>query len=459
MMKSEVPLTAAARRHVRLFLRNLAPVVGRLDRRFHALLRARRYDPAHTRALLAITPAAAARSRSLAAFLEGVRYYGRRLAKLNMTLEDVTGLLAAFGSIVQETIAGHHAPAAEQLHLVTAQTLQRAYYQVREAEAQVFYGLYHAEAEAEGLNDLLGRMVRVAARAFAAREGRLVLETPRGCFARELYSEDRAIVWGGHAACWSFPVRSMASIQLAFDKPYPWLPREQMMMRAVAERCAIAIERSRLEGAARHAEEQERRRIGRELHDDTAQSLLLLRLQLEMIERDAPEPLRRRLQESRVITERAVEDLRRTIAALSPALLERLGLERALRQLAARFAKQNAAQVDVRISSACCEASPGAQEVIYRVAQESLQNISKHAGATRVNLWLTSADKRFRLRVRDNGAGLNGDAAMGKPMSFGLAGMRERATLLGGTLAVRSIPGKGVAVTLDLPRAAATGEI
>jgi signal transduction histidine kinase len=213
-----------------------------------------------------------------------------------------------------------------------------------------------------------------------------------------------------------------------------------------------------LEAEALRAEEEERRRIGRELHDDTAQSLLLLRLQLEMMEREAPEAWRARLEQSRAITERAIEDLRRTIAALSPALLERLGLESALRQLAARFSKQHPAGVEVHVSPAWDELAPRAQEVIYRVAQESLQNIAKHSRATRVNLSLSSADKKFRLSVCDNGTGFSPEAAMGKPLSFGLAGMRDRAALLGGTLVVRSVPGKGATVTLELPRSAATGE-
>jgi two-component system sensor histidine kinase UhpB len=223
------------------------------------------------------------------------------------------------------------------------------------------------------------------------------------------------------------------------------------MMRAVAERAAKAIERVRLQAEARRAEEEERRRIGRELHDDTAQSLLLLRLQLEMMERDAPPEWRQRLQQSREITERAVQDLRRTIAALSPALLERLGLESALRQLAARFGKLHPAEVEVKITRACARLPMNAQEVVYRVAQESLQNVRKHSRATKVNLCLKSADKRIRLSVRDNGTGFHTEAAP-QSLSFGLAGMRERAALLGGTLAVRSAPGKGSSVTLELPR-------
>jgi signal transduction histidine kinase len=89
--------------------------------------------------------------------------------------------------------------------------------------------------------------------------------------------------------------------------------------------------------------------------------------------------------------------------------------------------------------------------VIYRVAQECLQNVAKHSGATCVNLSLRSTDKRIRLSVRDNGAGFCADQALSKPKSFGLTGMRERALLLGGTLHIATAPGKGTEVTLDLP--------
>ena len=191
-------------------------------------------------------------------------------------------------------------PPREQLHLVTAHALQQAWYQVRESESQMFYGLSHAEAEAEDLEDLLTRIVKILTRAFHARAGRLVLldSPPPRHLAREYYSEKPLPGWEGHAAYWSFPVRRMALLQFGFDKPYPWLPRERTMLQAVAERCAAAIERARLnaelarlEAETRRAEEEERRRIGRELHDDTAQSLVLLRLQLEMMQRDAPPEL------------------------------------------------------------------------------------------------------------------------------------------------------------------------
>ena len=462
-MKAQTLLTSAARRHVRLLLRAIDPVASRLERSFRSILRSHRYDSAHVRAILAVSLTGASQSGSLGAFLEGVAYHGRRLAKLNVEFEQICELLTRFDDQASRILAGAHGPAREQLQLLTTVVLQDAWYQVRESEAQVLYGLAYAEAEAKDLHDLLVRLVKIVTRCFRARGGRLVLldAPPSGKFARERYTEEPLPDWNAYASTWSFPVRARALIQLGFDTPYPWLPRERTLMCAVAERCGAAIERARmsaemerLEVEARHAEEEERRRIGRELHDDTAQSLLLLRLQLEMMQRDAPPAWRERLEQSRSIAERAIDDLRRTIAALSPALLERLGLESALRQLASRFAKRHSAAVSVKISPLSGTLTPGAQEVVYRVAQESLQNISKHSRPKRVFLRLSSADKKFRLSVSDDGAGFDPQLASGKSMSFGLAGMRERALLLGGTLEIRSKPGKGARIALELPRTA-----
>ena len=132
-------------------------------------------------------------------------------------------------------------------------------------------------------------------------------------------------------------------------------------------------------------------------------------------------------------------------------------MESALRQLAARFRKQHSAEVRLRIRMHPGETSRQIAEVVYRVAQESLQNIAKHSKATQVNLSLQSSDKSIKLTVTDDGAGFSTKTAAGKPMSFGLAGMRERALLLGGSLVVRSAPGKGATVMLILPQNFATG--
>jgi signal transduction histidine kinase len=451
-----------------------AAYADRLDRRFRTILRQRGYGAAQLRAFLAITPAAASRLSTLRQFIEQVEYNGRRLAKLNVGPSEAKDTLKAFGPLLEAVLPGRFEPAREQLYLVTVLALKEAFYQVREAEAQAFFGLYHAQIEAEGLEDLLSRFVRILTRTFRARTGRLLLvETPpRGPLARPFYVEhgqarEKLIadpeMRGHFASYWTFPIGTAGLLQFGFDQPYPWLPRELTLVKAAAERCLAAIEKARMQGEVRRweaktwrAEEEERRRIGRELHDEAGQSLLALRLQLEMMERDAGAAMRTRLAEARGIAEHTVNELRRIVAALSPSVLERLGLEAAIRQLAARLARTHAA-TRVRISGDSTQLSRQSQEVIYRVAQESLQNVAKHSQATRVNISLQTTDRNIRLSVSDNGAGFGKEAALSKPMSFGLAGMRERARLLAGDLSIRSAPGKGVKVVLTLPADSAAG--
>jgi signal transduction histidine kinase len=464
-----------ARRHLRLLLRAVRPLAGRLDGQFRAFLRGRPYDAALIRALLAITPAAASRLRTLEQFLEQVAYNGRRMAKLNLPPSEAGEILAEFGALLDGALQGAFAPAREQLRLVTWLALNQAYYEVREAESQAFFGLYHAEAEAAGLDDLLARLVGILTRTFHARSGRLQLldSPPTGKLSRPLYiqkgSRDEQLIAcprmrRRHESYWSFSIHGVALLQLGFAAPYPWLPRELALLHAAGARCFEAIERVRMQGevrrleaVARRAEEEERRRIGRDLHDEAGQSLVLLRLQLEMMEAGAPPALRPQLAEARQTAGRTVVELRRAIAALSPAVVERLGLEAALRQLVARFRKQLAADVSLRVPAVSAGLSRETQEVIYRVAQEALQNIFKHSGATAVKVAVLSADNSIKLSVRDNGTGFSTKAALGKPMSFGLAGMRERAALLGGTLVVRSSPGNGATVMLELPRTSSNG--
>ncbi|MBZ5581139.1 MAG: sensor histidine kinase, partial [Acidobacteriia bacterium] len=127
-------------------------------------------------------------------------------------------------------------------------------------------------------------------------------------------------------------------------------------------------------------------------------------------------------------------------------------LHAALRRLGDRFRKMHPADLRLVAPATAGRLPRPMEEVIYRVAQECLQNIAKHSQATLVKLSLRTSDQKVRLRVVDNGAGFSADSVKNKPMSFGLAGMRERAALMGGALAIRSAPGQGVAVTLELPR-------
>jgi signal transduction histidine kinase len=263
--------------------------------------------------------------------------------------------------------------------------------------------------------------------------------------------------------CWSIPLaangRTAGVMQFAFSKPYEWLPREQELLAAAAERCLMAAEKARLmedlaasEEQIRqlaehmlHVEEIERRRISRELHDEAGQSLLCIRLQMELLEQALPAEHSEwisKLKEARDLTERTILEMRRLIAALSPAVLEQLGLGAALRQLVNRFRRLHPSRV--RLLLGRLRRLPQHTEIIvYRLVQECCNNIAKHSGASSVNISVSSADGWVRLAVEDNGVGFNVEEALARKDSFGLSGMRERVALLGGRFEVHSFPRNG----------------
>jgi signal transduction histidine kinase len=170
--------------------------------------------------------------------------------------------------------------------------------------------------------------------------------------------------------------------------------------------------------------------------------MLCIRLALEMIEQSLPDALeatRIQVANTRDITEKTILEVRRLIAALSPAVLEQLGLGAALRQLVTRFRQMYPCKVKLQLSRT--HAVPKkVQIIVYRILQECCNNIGKHAQADSVNISVSVADKRLRLRVEDNGSGFDLSQAQSKRNSFGLAGMRERVTLLGGEFAMESWP-------------------
>jgi signal transduction histidine kinase len=268
---------------------------------------------------------------------------------------------------------------------------------------------------------------------------------------------------------WSVPLlvhgRVAGLLQLAFSTEYHWLPRELELLDAVGERCMRAAEKVRLvEDLAQReeqvlqlsehmmqVEEEERRRISRELHDEAGQSLLCIRLKLEMIGNTAPESLRGPITETRELTEHTITGIRRTIAALSPAVLEQLGLAAALRQMAHRFRDIYPGRVRLHLPARRDPLPRECEITAFRLAQECFHNIAKHARASTVNLSLQSSDGILRLNVDDDGIGFDVKAAREKHGSYGLTGMRERVALLGGKLEIRSRPQNGTRISIELP--------
>ena len=477
----------------------LKPHLSELDVSFRSRLRKLRHDPKQIKALCAITPGAAARILSAgqpaADFFELVEYSGRRLAKLNVPPAGIVRALREYDRVLDPVLILSYPDdyknfrwAREQLQFCIILTLNNAYYQVREAEAEAFYGLFHAELETERLKDLLKRFLSTLVRFCHAEDGRLQLFDGHGqpALGREVLARlakplliargkpaDRLILDAAFRTrfpwFWSVPLmaqgRMAGVLQLAFSTEYHWLPRELELLEAVGERCIRAAEKARLvEDLAQREEqvrelgehmmqieEEERRRISRELHDEAGQSLLCIRLKLEMLGKLAPESLRGPIDETRELAEHTISEIRRTIADLSPAVLEQLGLAAAVRQMANRLRSVYSGRVRLRLP-ARREPLPRECEIaVFRLAQECFQNIAKHAQASAVNLSLHSTDGILRLDVEDNGVGFDVKAALDKRRSFGLAGMRERVALLGGKLEIRSWPHRGTRVSAELP--------
>jgi PAS domain S-box-containing protein len=233
------------------------------------------------------------------------------------------------------------------------------------------------------------------------------------------------------------------------------------LKRAQAELAASHADLTRLVTELDNIQEAERRRIAREVHDDLQQTLAAIRMDLCAIigGLDGPcAPARLALTRVDALAEAAIASTRRIINDLRPQVLEDLGLVAALETLAARFELRNGVPCALRISDlshADDGIDPAAGTCLYRVAQEALNNVAKHALALHVQLHLqqVGAD-RLRLTISDDGVGL-AEADLRKPQSFGLLGMRERVRAAHGSLQVVGAPGGGTRLTVEIPAAPA----
>ncbi|HEX6820402.1 MAG TPA: HAMP domain-containing sensor histidine kinase, partial [Ktedonobacterales bacterium] len=223
-----------------------------------------------------------------------------------------------------------------------------------------------------------------------------------------------------------------------------------------------------LSGRVIRAQEEERQRIARELHDDTGQMLTLLLIRLKLLESQAStDEVREQIGELRGLVSSAIDQVRQMALNLRPPSLDQLGLVPALRSLIATFTASTHIQVKLDMPREPVSLSPERTIAVYRIAQEALTNIAKHSGARNVAMSLTrERDERaaggehdmLRLTVRDDGKGFDPSPllhrgqrrASGGP-GVGLFGMEERARLAGGTLRLQSAPGRGTLINLQLP--------
>jgi two-component system sensor histidine kinase UhpB len=197
------------------------------------------------------------------------------------------------------------------------------------------------------------------------------------------------------------------------------------------------------------AQESERLRIARGLHDEVGQILTGVLLQLGSVADADASRRQREVEEAKHATRQALEEVRRIAHELRPAALEHLGLVSALRELTTKFAELSGISIEHRFDPDLPTLSPEVELAIYRVAQESLTNVSRHAEASRVQISLERGSGSVVLRVLDDGRGFNVNAP---PSGHGgLRGMRERAVLVGGALAIKEGRAGGVEVRLEVP--------
>jgi signal transduction histidine kinase len=196
------------------------------------------------------------------------------------------------------------------------------------------------------------------------------------------------------------------------------------------------------------AEDDERRRIARELHDETGQSLTTLLVGLRTIADIAVlakvRIVAKRLQE---VAAHTVDDIGRLARGLHPAVLDDKGLVAAARRHVRDFAKSFGIAVDLRVEGTVSRRlSPLVQTTMYRILQEALTNVARHAQAQAVGVVLKSEGALLELVIRDDGVGFDSAAAMRKPSGLGLHGMQERVALLGGSVEIESRLGQGTMI-------------
>jgi signal transduction histidine kinase len=218
----------------------------------------------------------------------------------------------------------------------------------------------------------------------------------------------------------------------------------------------LAATRSQLAEASRSAGiVAERERLARELHDTVAQGFISVVTQLEGAEQaldsDEVEHARERVAKARQTARTSLEELRRSVRALRPDLLESSSLPAALTAFVRRWSAETGVSAEFRATGETKPLHPEAELALLRIAQEALANVARHARATRCVVTLSYLGDTVTLDVDDNGRGFDGQPHPRADGGFGLPGMSERIAAAGGTLAIESIPGQGTTIAASVP--------
>lgn len=255
--------------------------------------------------------------------------------------------------------------------------------------------------------------------------------------------------------------RPSAALVLVGEAQDPFAALDTEFLLALGRQVGAALEGARLNAAltdrsralerlaSRMVDEHqtERKRLSRELHDETAQVFASVRLQLGVIRENAPLDLHPRLDRALELVDTGMKSIRSVTDSLRPPLLDELGLVPALRSLVEHFQSRTGLEVDILVGSELPVLPPAAELALYRALQEAMANVARHAGATRVDIVLETGNGDIALRVRDDGNGFSAE----RPRGGGLTGMSERLDAIGGSLVLEPRAGTGTELLVTIP--------
>lgn len=209
------------------------------------------------------------------------------------------------------------------------------------------------------------------------------------------------------------------------------------------------------------AQEEERKRIARDLHDDTAQALIALSRQIEAVReelKDSPDAAARKLDDLQNLTDQTISSVRRFSRDLRPSVLDDLGLVPALEWLVSESARRHKLTTRLKVNGEERRLPPEVELACFRITQEALNNVAKHAGATGAAVEMTFGPSWCRLTISDNGKGFESPPVtegLTDGGRMGLMGIHERANLLGGSVTIRTAPGEGTRISVHIPLSSA----